>query len=46
MMKIEKVSYPDSSFYTKLSSVDNFQFRINSYDDLWQLAQIKDKIRE
>jgi ribose-phosphate pyrophosphokinase len=47
---IEKIKYPDGSFYSKVYSKnvnpENYpvkvDFRINSYDDLWQLAQIKD----
>lgn len=46
-MKIEKIKYPDGSFYTKVELVKdqteyNLTFRINSYEDLWQLRQIKD----
>lgn len=45
-MKIEKIKYPDGSFYTKIDfegkTECNLIFRINSYEDLWQLRQIKD----
>lgn len=45
-MKIEKVKYPDGSFYTTIDFKGqkeiNLTFRINSYEDLWQLHQIKD----
>jgi ribose-phosphate pyrophosphokinase len=45
-MKIEKIKYPDGSFYTKVDFEgkveDDLTFRINSYEDLWQLRQIKD----
>lgn len=40
---IEKISYPDGSSYVKLGSFPtSLEFRINSYEDLWTLAQIKD----
>lgn len=40
---IEKKLYPDGSFYTKIEGTlySQITHRINSYDDLWQLAQIK-----
>lgn len=45
-MKIEKIKYPDKSFYTTIDfegqTEHNLTFRINSYEDLWQLKQIKD----
>jgi ribose-phosphate pyrophosphokinase len=45
-MIIEKIKYPDNSFYTTIDfqgkAEDNLTFRINSYEDLWQLRQIKD----
>lgn len=45
-MKIEKVTYPDGSFYPKIISVDApmLMFRINSYSDLYFLRQIKDAL--
>lgn len=40
---IEKISYPDGSSYVKLRSFPtSLEFRINSYEDLWTLTQIKD----
>jgi ribose-phosphate pyrophosphokinase len=40
---IEKIKYPDGSFYTKVTEFKpEITFRLNSYEDLWQLAQIKD----
>jgi len=40
---IEKITYPDGSFYTKVTEFKpEITFRLNSYEDLWQLAQIKD----
>lgn len=45
-MKINKIKYPDNSFYTTIDfegkSEYDLTFRINSYEDLWQLRQIKD----
>lgn len=42
-MKFNKVNYPDGSFYTQITDLSSdLMFRINSYDDLWQLRQIKD----
>jgi len=45
-MKIDKIKYPDGSFYTQIDfegqTEYNLTFRINSYEDLWQLRQIKD----
>lgn len=42
-MEFYKIKYPDGSFYTE---IENFKkeltFRINNYDDLWQLNQIID----
>ena len=40
---IEKIKYPDGSFYTKVNEFKpEITFRLNSYEDLWQLGQIKD----
>ena len=40
---IEKINYPDGSSYVKLGSFPtSLEFRINSYEDLWTLTQIKD----
>lgn len=41
---INKITYPDGSFYTKIEGTfaANFTFRINSFADLWQLNQIID----
>lgn len=44
-MKIEKKFYPDGSFYpviTDLEEEESLIFRINNYNDLWFLKQIKD----
>lgn len=42
-MKIKKTYYPDGSFYSTVEEfTPNLTFRINSYNDLWQLRQIKD----
>ena len=51
-MKVEKVIYPDGSFYPKVTdwtydrndepAVQNLVMNINSYNDLWYLNQIKD----
>lgn len=39
----KKISYPDGSFYTKIENFKKeFIFRINDFNDLWQLAQIVD----
>jgi len=38
-----KFKYPDGSSYVKVDEfVDNFTFRIDSYEDLWTLNQIRD----
>lgn len=40
---IKKISYPDSSSYVEVKSFSpQIEFRINSYEDLWTLIQIKD----
>ena len=40
---IKKISYPDGSSYVEVESFPpQIEFRINSYEDLWTLAQIKD----
>ena len=40
---IKKISYPDSSSYVEVKSFPpQIEFRINSYEDLWTLTQIKD----
>ena len=40
---IKKISYPDGSSYVKVESfLPQIEFRINSYEDLWTLTQIKD----
>lgn len=45
-MKIDKIKYPDGSFYATIDFEGkkecDLTFRINSYEDLWQLRQIKD----
>lgn len=44
-MKIEKILYPDGTFYplvTEHLSHELLTYRINSYEDLWFLKQIKD----
>lgn len=39
----KKIHYPDGSFYPQLENFPTeFTFRINSYQDLWFLKQIKD----
>ena len=40
---IKKISYPDGSSYVEVESFPpQIEFRINSYEDLWTLTQIKD----
>ena len=40
---IKKTNYPDGSFYVEVESFNpELEFRINSYEDLWTLTQIKD----
>lgn len=40
---IKKISYPDGSSYVEVKSFPpQIEFRINSYEDLWTLIQIKD----
>ena len=40
---IKKISYPDGSSYVEVESfLSQIEFRINSYEDLWTLTQIKD----
>ena len=40
---IKKISYPDGSSYVEVKSFSpQIEFRINSYEDLWTLIQIKD----
>ena len=40
---IKKISYPDGSSYVEVESFPpQIEFRINSYEDLWTLIQIKD----
>lgn len=40
---IKKINYPDGSFYPKIEEfIKIITFKINSYDDLWFLRQIKD----
>ena len=40
---IKKISYPDGSSYVEVESFSpQIEFRINSYEDLWTLIQIKD----
>ena len=42
-MFYEKITYPDGSFYTSIKDfVKEFTFRINSYEDLWELNQLRD----
>lgn len=42
-MQYKKVTYPDGTFYPQISEFSNkLTFRINSYEDLWFLKQIKD----
>lgn len=42
-MIVKKTYYPDGSFYSTIEEyTPNLTFRINSYNDLWQLRQIKD----
>ena len=40
-MFYKKINYPDGDFYVELLEVKNeFVFRINSYDDLWELNHL------
>ena len=40
---IKKINYPDGSSYVEVESFPSqIEFRINSYEDLWTLTQIKD----
>lgn len=42
-MKYTKKHYPDGTFYPIIEEfTDEFTFRINSYQDLWLLKQLKD----
>ena len=42
-MFYEKIKYPDGSFYVTVKDfVKEFTFRINSYEDLWELNQLRD----
>lgn len=42
-MIVKKTYYPDGSFYSTIEEyTPDLTFRINSYNDLWQLRQIKD----
>ena len=49
-LTIEKKVYPDGSFYPVINGLNNFTgsghnfftCRINSYEDLWFLRQVKD----
>ncbi len=42
-MFYKKQLYPDKSFYTSVKDfVKEFTFRINSYEDLWELNQLRD----
>jgi len=42
-MKYKVTKYPDNSFYVEIIEFsENLTFRINSYEDLWVLNQIKD----
>ena len=47
-MKIQKITYPDGTFYPLLpENINNHEtitYRINSYEDLWFLKQIKDAL--
>jgi ribose-phosphate pyrophosphokinase len=41
-----KTQYPDGSSYVTIKDfVDSFTYRINSYEDLWTLQQIRDAYR-
>lgn len=43
MNNIEKKIYPDKTFYPQVNSFEpEITFKINSYEDLWYLRQIKD----
>ena len=40
---IKKTNYPDGTSYVEVKSFKyELEYRINSYEDLWTLAQIKD----
>ena len=40
---IIKTNYPDGTSYVEVKSFKyELEYRINSYEDLWTLAQIKD----
>lgn len=42
-----KIKYPDGSFYVSVFKfVETFVFRINSYEDLWELNQIRDVFKK
>jgi ribose-phosphate pyrophosphokinase len=42
-MFYKRQSYPDNSFYITVNEfVKEFTFRINSYEDLWELNQLRD----
>jgi ribose-phosphate pyrophosphokinase len=42
-MFYEKIKYPDGSFYVAVKEfIKEFTFRINSYEDLWILNQLRD----
>lgn len=43
-MKYERITYPDKSFYHKITDFENpiVKHKINSYDDLFAIRQIKD----
>jgi ribose-phosphate pyrophosphokinase len=45
-MFYKKTSYPDKSFYVTVDKfVKEFKFKINSYEDLWELNQLRDVYR-
>jgi ribose-phosphate pyrophosphokinase len=45
-MFYEKIKYPDGSFYVTVKEfVTEFTFKINSYEDLWILNQLRDVYR-
>lgn len=42
-MKYEVIKYPDNTQYVRINKFsDRLDFRLNSYEDLWTLRQIKD----
>jgi ribose-phosphate pyrophosphokinase len=42
-MFYQKIKYPDGSFYVTVKDFQKeFTFRINSYEDLWELNQLRD----